>query len=70
MDELYKNIKKRREQIGMSQRELATKCGYTDHTTICKIENGTVDITFGRLKQIAAALDTTIINLIMGDELR
>jgi len=70
MDELYKNIRKRRKEIGMTQKELADKCGYTDHTTINKIENGLVDITFKRLEQIAAALDTTIVALIMGDELR
>ena len=70
MDKLYKNIRKRRKEIGMTQKELAEKCGYTDHTTINKIENGLVDITFKRLEQIAAALDTTIIQLIMGDDLR
>lgn len=70
MDELYKNIRKRRKELGMTQRELAEKCGYTDHTTINKIENGLVDITFKRLEQIAAALETTIIQLIMGDDLR
>ena len=70
MDELYRNIKKRRKEIGMTQKELADKCGYTDHTTINKIEKGLVDITFKRLEQIADALDTTIIQLIMGDDLR
>ena len=70
MDELYMNIKKRRKEIGMTQKELADKCGYTDHTTINKIEKGLVDITFKRLEQIADALDTTIIQLIMGDDLR
>lgn len=48
MDELYMNIKKRRKEIGMTQKELAEKCGYTDHTTINKIENGLVDVTFKR----------------------
>ena len=70
MDELYKNIRKRRKEIGMTQKELADKCGYTDHTTINKIENGLVDITFKRLEQIAAALDTTIVALIMGENIR
>ena len=54
----------------MTQKELAEKCGYTDHTTINKIENGSVDITFKRLEQIAAALNTSIVALIMGDDLR
>lgn len=70
MDELYMNIKKRRKEIGMTQRELAEKCGYTDHTTINKIENGLVDVTFKRLEQIAAALDTSVIALILGGNIK
>lgn len=70
MDELYKNIRARRMQLGITQRELAQKCGYKDHTTINKIEKGQVDITFERLKQIATVLDTTVINLILGDTIR
>ena len=70
MDELYRNIRKRRLEIGMTQKELADKCGYKDHTTINKIENGSVDITFGRLEQIAAALGTSVVLLIMGDNIR
>ena len=70
MEELYMNIKKRRKEIGMTQRELAEKCGYTDHTTINKIENGLVDVTFKRLEQIAAALDTSVIALILGENMK
>ena len=54
----------------MTQRELAEKCGYTDHTTINKIENGLVDVTFKRLEQIAAALDTSVIALILGENIK
>ena len=70
MDELYMNIRSRRIELGMTQKELADKCGYKDHTTINKIEKGQVDITFERLKQIATALDTTVINLILGNTIR
>ena len=70
MDELYINIRSRRIELGMTQKELADKCGYKDHTTINKIEKGQVDITFERLKQIATALDTTVINLILGNTIR
>lgn len=54
----------------MTQKELAEKCGYKDHTTINKIENGLVDITFNRLEQIAAALGTSVVVLILGDNMR
>lgn len=59
MDRIYENIRKRREELHMSQRELAAKVGYKDNSTIAKMEKGLVDITIGRLKQIAAALETT-----------
>lgn len=63
MDKLYINIKRRREELGMSQRELAARCGYSDHTTIAKMEKGLVDITIGRLKKIADALEIDPIEL-------
>lgn len=59
MDIVYTNIKKRREELRMTQRELAAKVGYKDNSTIAKMEKGGVDITLGRLKQIADALETT-----------
>ena len=41
---LYKNIKKLREELGMSQDELAEKAGYTSRSSIAKIEKGLVDL--------------------------
>ena len=70
MDELYRNIRKRRLELGMTQKELAARCGYKDHTTINKIENGLVDITFNRLEQIANALSTSVVVLILGDNIK
>lgn len=67
MDRVYENIKKRRKELRMTQKELAAKCGYTDHTTITKMEKGLVDITLGRLKQIADALETTPFELMEGE---
>ena len=63
MDKIYSNIKKRREELGMSQRELARRCGYKDNTTLVKIEQGVVDISMSRLYKIAKALNTTPIEL-------
>lgn len=68
MDILYINIKKRREELHMSQRELAAKVGYKDNSTIAKMEKGLVDITIGRLKQIADALETTPFELMEGEK--
>ena len=52
----------------MSQRELAAKVGYKDNSTIAKMEKGLVDITIGRLKQIADALNTTPAKLMGWEE--
>lgn len=41
---LYSNIKMLREQLGLSQEELAHKVGYKDRTSIAKIEAGKIDI--------------------------
>lgn len=57
--ELYRNIKKRREQLGMSQDELAAKLGYKDRSTIAKIEQGINDITQSKIAAFAKALETT-----------
>ena len=38
MNTLYINIKQRRKALGMTQEELAVKAGYTDRSSISKIE--------------------------------
>lgn len=56
MLELYKNIKHRREALGMSQETLAKKVGYTDRSSIAKIEAGKVDLSQTKIMEIAKAL--------------
>lgn len=63
MDIVYENIKKRRKELHMTQKQLADKCGYKDHTTINAIEHGRTDLTLRRLRQIAFALDTSLAKL-------
>ena len=63
---LYKNIKERRIQLSMSQQELAEQAGYTDRSSIAKIEAGKVDLTQSKIKAIADALKTTSAEL-MGE---
>lgn len=53
---LGKNIKARRQELGMTQRDLAARLGYTDHTTITRIESGRVDLPQSKIAQFAAAL--------------
>lgn len=52
-------IKARRQELKMTQRELAAKMGYTDHTTITRIESGKVDPPQSRIMQFAKVLGTT-----------
>lgn len=59
MTTLYSRIKKRREELGMSQAELAEKLGYSDRSTIAKIEKGVNDITQSKIAAFAEHLHTT-----------
>lgn len=59
MLKLYVNIKKRREELGMSQDELAKLTGYTSRSSIAKIEKGLVDLPQTKIKLFAKALNTT-----------
>ena len=52
-------IKKRREELNMTQEELATKLGYKSRSSINKIELGKNDITQHKVVEFANALNTT-----------
>jgi len=52
-------IKQRREELGMTQEELAKKLGYKSKSTINKIEAGINDIVQSKVIAFAEALDTT-----------
>ena len=52
-------IKKRREELNLSQEELASKLGYKSRSSINKIEMGLSDIPFSKIKDFAMALKTT-----------
>ena len=56
MLELFANIKKYRKLRGMTQDELAKKTGYTDRSSIAKIENGDVDLPQSKIFLLADAL--------------
>lgn len=59
MLELFRRIRSRREELGISQDELARRVGYKSRSSINKIEKGKNDITQSKIAEIAAALDTT-----------
>ena len=59
MPDIGKRIRKRREELGMTQEELADKLHYKSKTTIAKIENGTNDIVQSKVVEFAKALETS-----------
>jgi len=65
--EIYDNIRRLRTEKKMSQQELAEKTGYTDRSSIAKIEHGEVDLPQSKIILFAKALRTTPGEL-MGDD--
>lgn len=59
MLELYTNIKKFRKLRSMTQDELAKRTGYTDRSSIAKIERGDVDLPQSKIMMFADALGVT-----------
>lgn len=61
-------IKKRREQLGMSQDELAKKLGYKSRSSINKMELGLQDVPQRKVKHFAKALSVSIGYLLEDDQ--
>lgn len=57
------NVKDRRLRLGLSQEELADICGY-HRTYIGSVERGERNITLSTVESLAAALETTPIELL------
>lgn len=64
MEHIGIRIKALREERNMSQTQLAIKTGYTDRTSISKIESGKIDISQTKLSVFAQALGISIEKLI------
>lgn len=59
MANIYKRIRTRREDLGISQEELANRLGYKSRSSINKIEKGENDIPQSKIQAFAKALRTT-----------
>ena len=59
MEEVYKNIKKRRLELGMTQSELARLSGYENRSSIARIERGDTNLPQSKIVDIARALKVT-----------
>lgn len=53
-------IKQRRTELGWSLRELSNRMGYSNHSTIARIESGSVDIPQSRIVQFAEVLGVSV----------
>lgn len=54
--EIGEKIRLRREELGMSQDELAKKCGYASRVSVSKIESGQRDVPMDKVELFARAL--------------
>lgn len=68
MGKLGAKIKSRREELGMSQTELAKLTGYSDKSAISRIESGSNDIPSQKLRLFAYALKLSEISLVSDDD--
>lgn len=60
MQDIYKNIRSLRIQNNMSQAELADAIGYTDRSSIAKIEKGEVDLSQSKIEAFASVFHVSI----------
>lgn len=68
MLKLYENIKYYRKKNGLTQDELARRAGYTDRSSIAKIERGVVDLSQSKIAQFAEIFGITPSDLMGWEE--
>lgn len=68
MLKLYANIRACRKAAKMTQEELAHRTGYTDRSSIARIEKGEIDLSQSKIVQFAEALGTTPARLMGWEE--
>lgn len=66
--EIGDRIKQRRMELGWSQRELARKMGYSDNSTLARIEQGKVDVYQNKIVQFSEVLGVSIAYLMGWEE--
>lgn len=60
MDNVGLRIKVRRQELGLTQSELAKKMGYSGKSAISKVEVNDEDMSMARVKKFAEALDCSV----------
>ena len=67
MSSFRENVKTRRLELGLSQRQLADKLGYLSRSSIAHIEAGRKNVLQSDIQNFAKALDTTVAALMGWD---
>lgn len=65
-EELGIRIRDRREELGMTQAELAKKLGYTNRSMVSLVESGKRSLDVDQLRPLAKALELSIDDLLDG----
>ena len=60
MSDLSTRVRLRREQLGLSQQELARRMGYRSRSSITKLEKGINDLPQSKVEELAQALSEYI----------
>lgn len=68
MLKLYENIRLCRKAAKMTQEELARRTGYTDRSSIARVEKGEIDLPQSKILQFADALGVTPSQLLGWEE--
>lgn len=63
-------IKIKRIEKGWSQRDLAAKIGYSNHSTVGKVETGKVDLPQSKVVQFAEVLGVSVAYLMGWEEMQ
>lgn len=65
--DIGRKIRERREELGMTQDELAKKLGYASRSSVNKVENSR-EVSMKKIEKYAIALETTVAYLMDWEE--
>lgn len=57
--EFGQRVRQLRMEMGMTQQDLAEKCGYSDRSAIGHIERGDIDVPLSVIKTLAKVLEVS-----------
>ena len=61
----FKKIRRLRRMQDLTQQQFAAMLGYSGHNSLCKLEQGQVDLPLSRLEKVAAVLGVPVGDLIV-----